>query len=266
MNLVEAWKNWSKQDPLHIPDLGYVLEDDAKVLQDNHRKWQEKLFTYKDWKEATTDAAYRENRLHLGLVPNPFIGDVENASIYVLMANPHSWSAAYTGRDLSGLNKKFLANARQDFTGIEVRFVDWADQFGPFDPNAYWHERLRKTIERIARAKGLSYPEALKQVGNKLAVIQRSPYWSDNFVDGVEKLPSTQLAKDYVKDQVVPRARDGEAILIVARRLNAWRDSLPADYKQISGITAKTNRYGWLTPNTAGGQAILRHFGIPTDK
>ena len=164
MTLLETWEKWSEQDPLAVPDFGYVLEDDAKFLRGNHREWQKKLFTYKDWKESNTGEKFGGNRLHLGLVPNPFMGDVENASIYVLMANPRSWPASYTDRDLSGVNKEFLANARQDFTGMEVRFSSLADQS---DRNGYWHGRLKRTIERIEKEKKLSYPEAFKQVANK---------------------------------------------------------------------------------------------------
>ena len=262
MNLLETWKKWSEQDPLAVPDFGYALEDDAKFLRDNHRKWQKKLFTYKDWKESNTGEKFGGNRLHLGLVPNSFMGDVENASIYVLMANPRTWPALYTDRDLSGVNKEFLANARQDFTGMEVRFSSLADQS---DRSGYWHRRLWRTIERIEKEKKLSYFEAFKQVANKLAAIQLSPYWSRKFVGGAEKLPSSKLAVDYVKDSVVPRVLDGNAILIVMRRLNDWKHALPGNFEEVNGITIDKNRYAWVTPNTKGGKAILEHFGIDTD-
>ena len=70
---------------------------------------------------------------------------------------------------------------------------------------------------------------------------------------------------DYVKDSVVPRVLDGNAILIVMRRLNDWKQALPGNFEEVNGITIDKNRYGWLTPNTAGGKAILKHFGIDTD-
>ena len=64
---------------------------------------------------------------------------------------------------------------------------------------------------------------------------------------------------------MVPRVLHGNAILIVMRRLNDWKHALPGNFEEINGITIDKNRYAWLTPNTKGGKAILRHFGIPTD-
>ena len=117
------------------------------------------------------------------------------------------------------------------------------------------------------KKKNLSHEDAIELVAKNLAVIQRSPYWSTDFVGGVEKLPSAQLALDYVKKEIVRRVKNDNAILIVARRVKDWnQDNYLSDELGDNGrFITRANRFGSLNPNTAGGKAILRHFGIPTD-
>ncbi|MCY4576594.1 MAG: hypothetical protein OXC55_08395 [Chloroflexi bacterium] len=237
MDLLETWRKWADDNAKGQPP--YVL--DADKGSEMFRK-------------------PKANRLNLGLLPYPFIGDLENATIFVLMANPNAGpSVAYADR---GWDKnKHIANLKQDFSDLELPLESLSRDPNPED---YWYRRLRRTIDRIGQGKSLSHGDAIELVAKNLAVIQRSPYWSTNFVDGVENLPSSQLAMDYVKKEIVLRVKNDNAVLIVGRRVRDWnKDSFLLDeLGENERLITKANRFGSLNPNTAGGKAILRHFGI----
>ena len=259
MTLLETWRKWADDNAEDNPP--YVLDADKESEEFRKLEARGRIGAYGNKQEPHHDPNLKPNRLNVGLLPYPFIGDLEKATIFVLMANPNAKPCdAYDGDGWD--KKKHIANLEQDFSGMELPFESLSRQ--P-KPDGYWYSRLKRTIERIMKKKSLSHEDAIDLVAKDLAVIQRSPYWSTGFVGGVEKLPSAQLAVDYVKDSVVPRVLDGNAILIVMRRLNDWKQALPGNFEEVNGITIDKNRYGWLTPNTAGGKAILKHFGIDTD-
>lgn len=265
MTFLETWKKWA-DDNAEGP-APYVL--DADKDSDMFRKLESRgrIDSYSDNQEASHDSNLKASRLNLGLLPYPFIGDLQNARIFVLMANPNAKPSDEYG---GGWRKdKHIANLRQDFNGMELPFEALSRQTNAkkYYSNVkdyYWYGRLRLTIERIGKVKGLSREDAIELVAKDLAVIQRSPYWSTGFVDGVEKLPSARLAMEYVRTEVVRRVEEENATLIVARRVRDWnqRNCLSDKLKGNERFIDEANRWGSLNPNTPGGKAILRHFGI----
>ena len=261
MNLVETWRKWADDNAEGHPP--YVLDADKESEEFRKLEARGRIGAYGNKQEPHHDPNLKPNRLNLCLLPYPFIGDLENATIFVLMANPNAKpSDAYDGDGWD--KKKHIANLEQDFSGMELPFESLSRQ--P-KPDGYWYSRLKRTIERIMKKKSLSHEDAIELVAKDLAVIQRSPYWSTNFVDGVEKLPSAQLALDYVKKEVVRRVKNDNAVLIVGRRVRDWNQDncLSDELGDNERFITRTNRFGSLNPNTAGGKAILRHFGVKVD-
>ena len=82
MSLLNEWRKWDSGD------FPYVLDTDANVLESP--SWKPWTAKYRGWRKATGDPDFcksEDKRLHLGLIPVPFMGDMLNASIYVLMLN-----------------------------------------------------------------------------------------------------------------------------------------------------------------------------------
>ena len=257
MHLLEIWRDWASKNADGAPP--YIFDADREHERLNRLKARGRIDLYGDRDEAKRDPSLKTNRLNLRILPYPFIGDVESATIVVLMANPNAPHDAYYG---PGWDKnKHIDNLKQDFSDMELPFESFNRQ--PISAD-YWYIRLRGTIRRIAKEKGLLREEALALVAKNVAVIQRSPYWSSSFVGGLERLPSARLALSYVQNEVVQRVKHDNTLLIVARRVRDWdqgnllSDQLASNPRFIT----KANRFGSLNPNTAGGQAILRHFGI----
>ena len=258
MILLETWRKWADDNAEGPPP--YVLGTDQESEVFGELEAKGRIDAYGNKQEAYHDPKLKPKRLNLRLFPYPFIGDLENATIFVLMANPRAGpSVDYSEGWPRNKHIEHIANLKQDFSGMELPFESLSLHPNPED---YWYRRLRRTIERIQEEKSLSHENAIELVAKNLAVVQRSPYWSTDFVDGVEKLPSAQLVLDYVKKEVVRRVKNGNAVLIVARRVNDWNQDncLSDELGDNERFIAKTNRYGWLTPNTAGGKAILKRL------
>ena len=94
-------------------------------------------------------------------------------------------------------------------------------------------------------------------VAEKLASIEILPYHSASFRDAdhwIKHLPSVQLAKDYVRDILLPKVRAGEALLIATRQVRAWGVTSEPGVICYDGIQA---RGAFTTPASRAGYAIL---------
>ncbi len=254
VDLLKAWNDWEPGD-----SAPYVLDVDADEL--HSRRWQRRTvaFTLEQAKEIVGiyGEEFSDSRLHLGLYPVPFAGNLENASIYVLLANPSANIGSYKEQAEYRRQRQIGQESTEDlltFLGKGLkRYV--RNNLG-----------LGKTAKIIAEHGGVSDTDILEDV----AIIELSPYWSRSFIDGAHKLPSANLAVKFVEESIVPRVRDGEAILVVTRRVKDWdrNQGLPSDLVAADHIVRYgpgESRSASLSPRSRGGKAILRHFGIPTN-
>ena len=255
MNLLEAWKNWEPGD-----GPPYVLDMDVEAL--NSRRWQKKTvtFTLEQAEEVANiyGGEFNDSQLHLGLYPLPFTGNLENASIYVLLANPSANIGSYKEQAEYRRQRQLEQESTEDHLSLLGKGL-----------NGYVRHDLG--LGETGKAIADHSNNFDSGILTKLAVIELSPYWSRNFIDGAHRLPSADLAVKFVEETVVPRVRNGEAVLIVTRRVKDWNrnQGLPRDLVD-AGHIVLYDRPGEplsasLRPRSRGGKAILRHFGIPTD-
>ena len=130
---------------------------------------------YRSWRKATRDPDFGKSddkRLHLGLIPVPFIGDMLSASVYVLMLNPGFGPGDYFEYKVPSLRRALIANLRQErklgampFVFLDPRFA-WHGGFG------YWDRKLKGVMEALAASKGMSLADARSTLGSNLAVVQ----------------------------------------------------------------------------------------------
>ena len=104
-----------------------------------------------DWDSyiASDDYGGKTNkRLHLGLYPQPYIGDVTNASIYILLLNPGLGPIDYYSETGENGSENFRAalrnNLKQNFEDNEYPFMFLDPQFSWHSGYTWWHERLAK--------------------------------------------------------------------------------------------------------------------------
>jgi hypothetical protein len=259
MNLLDAWANWR---PGSAP---FVLDGDRETLNSDH--CAEAIVTHRSRRKASKApdfCAPGDRRLHLGLLPQPFLGDVRRATVYILLLNPGLGPDDYYGEyNVPRYRAMLLANLRQEFRGIsQVPFLFLNPQFAWHGGWNWWHGKLAGVIDRLASARRISFSEARLQLGSVIASIELVPYHSAVFKDVgglVRKLRSVDLARHFVTDFVLPRVQSSEAIAIVTRKVAAW--NLP-EHRGVVTYSSGQARAAHLTPDSPGGRAILRHLRV----
>lgn len=255
-DLLWEWANWSSSS------LPFILEADRAILDSTQRS--PAFVTFHNWREAygaPDFCAPKDHRLHLGLLPQPFFGNLRRASIYVLLLNPGLGPHDYFGEyEVPEYRRALLANLRQDFgTGLEpFLFLNprysWHGGFG------WWHGKLSGVIDTLAKSWSVPFSEARDRLARELASIELVPYHSSSFRNTrglLRGLQSVALARAYVHDVVLPRVRRGKAIVIVTRQASVWNLPKHSGIVRYSGQQA---RAAHLSPNSPGGKAILKHM------
>ena len=259
MDLINEWNAW---EPGRAP---FIFPKDRAVLESERAA--ERVLTLRSWSEAhsTSDfCAPIDSRLHLGLLPMPFIGDLRQASIYVLLLNPGVGPHDYYGEyEVPAYRRALNANLKQQIDAGSLPFIfldpkhSWHGGFG------WWHGKLAAVIERLSAALGVSFAAARAKLGTELASLELLPYHSAKFRDHrwLQSLPSVELARSFVKQVVVPRVQRGEATVIVTRQTALW--GLPP-HPGVVEYTGGQARAAHLTPSSPGGRAILNQILSPT--
>lgn len=254
--LLEAWRTFR---PTQGP---FVLAEDRPLLN-------EPGLTCRcgDWRGYVADpdfGATRDPALHLDLLPMPFVGNLETASVYLLMLNPGLAPSDYFAEyEVPEYRAALRANLRQDqgssFFFLEPRF-SWHGGFG------YWHGKLHGLIAALAQRRGISYGAARMLLQSRLAVLQLAPYHSPTFAlpDRVlHSLRSVELARAFAVEELLPRAQTDDCLVVVCRRARAWE--LP-DVRNVVVYGASEARAAHLGPASRGGKAIIDFLAQTTDR
>lgn len=253
MTLLDAWAAWRGDTA------PYVLEGDRTLLSSRRSVRATTVFT--DWHTAIGQGDFcapSDSRLHLGLLPEPFCGDVRNASIFVLLLNPGLGPSDYYGEyEVPAFRAVRMQNLRQAFDGRSLPFYMLDPGFSWHGGYLWWHRKLCGVISAISTSRSISFVAAQRALAAELASIELVPYHSATFGDPggwLAGLQSVQLARTYVQDVIVPRVRRGEAIVIATRQVSLW--GLP-DIPGVVRYSPGQARGAHLTPTSPGGRAIL---------
>jgi len=254
--LLTEWEEW---EPSGLP---FVLNADRDVLESAQSS--SGVVNFGSWHEAISDPTFGQPsdiRLHLGLLPQPFIGDVRRASIYILSLNPGLAPTDYYGEyKVPDYRNALLVNLKQRFDQPAPPFLFLDPSYSWHGGFRWWHGRLAQVITQLADSWGVPFSSARATLAAKLASIELLPYHSSVFRHSggwLQNLRSVALAKTFVMDFVLPRVKRREAIAVVLRKAALW--GVP----EISGVTQYKGgqaRAAHLTPDSPGGRAILEQF------
>lgn len=221
MDLLQAWAHWKRNKP------PYVLDSDQDTLIS--ARTAQKVTMVPSWPDAYRAEDFcvpKDHRLHFGLLPQPFCGDLCRASIYILLLNPGLSPSDYYGEhEVAAYRKALSANLKQKFRRGSPPFLFLDPQYswhGGFD---WWHGKLAGLIASLVKAWDVPWAEARGRLARELASIELVPYHSANFAlpdHVIRSLQSVKLARRFVLDKLVPRARSGDCLLVVTRAAKHW--------------------------------------------
>jgi len=221
---------WNELDTEKEPP--YIHPKD-KFFNDN----EDQFYKHKYYDAFINDKEFghKNNKFHLGLLPSPYGGDIENAEIYILMLNPGFSKIDYKTQELFFDDIK--NELRQNRNKLDYPFM-FLDPKCLWTGGGAWCERkLRDIVELFMDIFKLSYRDALKELSKRIAMIELFPYHSASFDlpkgAKLDKIPSVEMIKKFVKDYVIEKAKRKDAVVVVTRSVKMWFEEKDIeDYKK----------------------------------
>lgn len=257
-NLIVAWKAF------HTSQAPYVLEEDRPVLDQWDKKRSRKPSSsayhpaqnWADYTNAPDFGAPHDSRLHTGLLPMPFMGNLSEAKIFILMLNPGVGPHDYFGEyKVPEYREALLANLRQDAHPDGFLFLD--PKFSWHGGYRYWHSKLRTLIDEFSKRRRIPYGEARRTVQKAIAAIELVPYHSEHFAvpsSVTRDLRSAQLARSFAMEL----AARSDCLVVVTRQSREWNLNGIGPTENVVEYSASEARAAYLTPDSPGGRRILR--------
>lgn len=239
----------------------WLFPGDEQVLE---RESGVKSCVYQSLKEYCASPEYEctpDHHLHLGLLPIPYIGDLANASVYILMLNPGFSPGDYFAEyEQPKSRDAAVANLKQDFKKTDYPFVCLNPEFAWSPGYTYWQKKFDDVIRRLSEDLSFTYRNAARLVAQNVACLELFPYHSRSFAHRkiLSKLPSVEAMRDYVRSQIKPKAMSGEATVIVTRSVKDW--GIDWDDTNAVVYTGAEARAAHLSSKSRGGKAIYERL------
>jgi hypothetical protein len=196
----------------------------------------------------------KDSKLHLGLIPRPYAGNLNRAKVFILMLNAGLNPGDYFGEELPSFSKAAARNLRQQNRTDKYPFFLLNPKFSWHPGFRYWNSKLYKISEIICKKKHFRMQRALAYLAKRICVVQLVPYHSQVFKlpsKVKNKLESSKAIKRFVSEVLVPKAKNREVLIVVARGRKAW--NLPK-LENIEVLSQSESRAAHLSLNRQGGR------------
>jgi hypothetical protein len=211
-------------------------------------------YNYSEYSQAFKDGELDKNKpaLHLGLLPQPYLGDLYNADIVILLLNPGLATCDYyLEENHPDFKEQLMATLKQekrDHIFLDPRW-SWTPGFN------WWEKKLREVAKLISENKfGGNYGKALNALATRILSIELYPYHSFEFRSPAGNVPASTKAA-----QTFARSISEDRLVICTRGANQWR---LAAGKSVVVYPPSHARSASLSARSEGGKAILSKFGI----
>jgi hypothetical protein len=160
------------------------------------------------------------DKLHTNLYPQPFIGNLEDAFVYILFGNPGFAISDYADELGNAAHSlACVANLRQSGQG----FFPLLPASTGTGVASYWNRCLKSLIMALSESLRVTSVVASNLVVQRVALIEAGAYHSYKFPgDWCDQLPSSRVAQAFVHQVLIPKAQRGEALVFVWRRARFW--------------------------------------------
>jgi hypothetical protein len=246
MELIEYWRELDEnKKPLIHPDDSAILEADYFNGK-----------TYDDYIKSDyfgTDKSV----FHLGLLPVPYVGDIENATIYILLLNPGFSILNYFEETFNRqLKKVMLKNLFQTDLDSDFPFFYLNPKYHWTGGGQYWSNKLDSILQHTSKELGLTYYDSLKLLSKKLAVLELVPYHSNSYnlkKRIFEQIESKNRMINFTHTYLKKKLENNTACALITRKSQEW-NFMPT--KNVMIYSAQEARSAHITMNTRGGHLL----------
>jgi|HubBroStandDraft_1064217.scaffolds.fasta_scaffold156540_2 hypothetical protein len=260
-SLAGFWSDFS--DNCHQPPYIHPKDKDDRSL-DAYLKGNRDLRDPLNFNSFVESSRFdpKDEHFHFSLLPVPYTGNLEKADVFILLLNPSLAPSDYYGEyEHPTFEKALQQSLKQDFHGVEYPFLYLNPLFCWHHGYRWWEAKLRDVVQTVAKEQHKGrYLDALKAVSRRVAAVDLVPYHSAHFRGGAGmiNLPSTKAARDWVHGCLAVRAKEGKAVIVVARQCREW--GLDEIKDHIVCYNSSEARAAHLTSKSRGGEAILKHL------
>lgn len=243
--IIEEWRR------CQLESGPYLLDGDNDLL-----KYPQRYVFYKTFNEyiQSNDFGLSHAKFHIGLIPIPYIGNLQDSSIFILMSNPGLSNIDYYAEQYNADYRRALKNnLRQENFDTRFPFVCLNPQFSWHAGFEYWWSKFSSIVKIESDRRRISYQETLSIIAKSISVLQLFPYHStvNRFFND---LYSVKLIKQYVKEVLVKKAENDQASIVVARGARSWELE---KHKNIAIYDGPQARGASLSVNSEGGKLIM---------
>lgn len=211
--MINPWIEFCKS----LDDTNLILSEEKDVIQ--------------QFNEYTSE----EFKIHTEIMPAPFMGNVHNASIVILMLNP-GYDPKEEKRGFYSEYKHFWKNEIQHISSIpHLPLFCLDERYCEYSP--YWNDKLKPIISTVGKDK----------VAKNICKIQFFPYHSKKYKSIPKRILKNGKFENYLPSQeynfqLVRKAIDRNAIIVIPRAIKVWEEAIP-ELKNYENKYS-TNSYG----------------------
>ena len=184
-------------------------------------------------------------KIHTSLFPAPFMGDVLNASILILMLNPGYDPKEEIAGFYSQYKEWWLKQIQHISPKPELPLFCFDEDYSK--KSDYWIKKLKPLTEVVGK----------EIVANQVAKVQFFPYHSRKFKPIYRRLLQEEGFEAYLPSQkynfsLLKRAMENGALIIIPRSRRYWFEAIPELKFYPNKIFTKNYRNPILSKNNLG--------------
>lgn len=218
--IINYWRelNFKEKPFIHPSDKEFV-----KIRDHYNIKNYEELVSH-------TEFGKIKNKLHLNLLPEPYSGDLKNATVYILFLNPGFSILDYYAESKKEVRQSLITSLRQEFVENEEYPLFWLNPKYLWTAGGQWVEKkFKDLLHHLVNNHDMTYIDALRHISNKVALIELVPYHSNSF--GLRnremEMKSVTVMREFVKNTLLTKAKNNVACIIQTRSVREWDLNLP---------------------------------------
>lgn len=223
--LKNFWKNYYPYK-LHPEDEIYLSQNKKKYcleisIKELRLKYGDDLKLDNTRKKFINDK-YNKNKILNNLFAIPFLGDVENARIYILMGNP----GFHTGDYIDEIeDKKYIELLKENLALNSKTFICLKDEAINTGGYKYWSNkgRISKISKYLTRLNNQIFSKNYEFTKKSICIVELIAYHSCNKPsEDLYNLPSSKLTKRLVNEYIQNRINENKAMCFVWRGASYW--------------------------------------------